>query len=197
VFVVSELFRSRHYKGQPGSLSVLHHSSLVFAFQQDTAQHQKWPAPRHVQSEQRCDILIPRPANRPQVHRWQGPAQAARRQGRPQVGALDRWCQEAPQVRIFESKQCPSDMSQIPPGNRRPPRNPSLPEVDRVAHPQASVRFILWSAHQTHPLISFQRLVREIAQDFKTDLRFQSSAVMALQESAEAYLVSLFEDTNL
>ncbi len=45
--------------------------------------------------------------------------------------------------------------------------------------------------------LSFQRLVREIAQDFKTDLRFQSSAVMALQESAEAYLVSLFEDTNL
>ena len=39
---------------------------------------------------------------------------------------------------------------------------------------------------------SFQRLVREIAQDFKTDLRFQSSAVMALQEAAEAYLVSLF-----
>jgi histone H3 len=45
--------------------------------------------------------------------------------------------------------------------------------------------------------LSFQRLVREIAQDFKTDLRFQSSAVMALQEAAEAYLVSLFEDTNL
>ena len=42
--------------------------------------------------------------------------------------------------------------------------------------------------------LSFQRLVREIAQDFKTDLRFQSSAVMALQESAEAYLVSLFEE---
>ncbi len=67
--------------------------------------------------------------------------------------------------------------------------------------------------------LPFQRLVREIAQDFKvrcqtcifiymvamlilcsavqTDLRFQSSAVMALQEAAEAYLVSLFEDTNL
>jgi histone H3 len=37
----------------------------------------------------------------------------------------------------------------------------------------------------------------EIAQDFKTDLRFQSSAVMALQEASEAYLVGLFEDTNL
>ena len=45
--------------------------------------------------------------------------------------------------------------------------------------------------------LPFQRLVREIAQDFKTDLRFQSAAVGALQEAAEAYLVGLFEDTNL
>ncbi|GFR07973.1 histone H3.2 [Trichonephila clavata] len=45
--------------------------------------------------------------------------------------------------------------------------------------------------------LPFQKLVREIAQDFKTDLRFQSSAVMALQEASEAYLVGLFEDTNL
>ena len=45
--------------------------------------------------------------------------------------------------------------------------------------------------------LPFQRLVREIAQDFKTDLKFQSSAVMALQEASEAYLVGLFEDTNL
>ena len=43
----------------------------------------------------------------------------------------------------------------------------------------------------------FQRLVREIAQQLRTDLRFQSSAIMALQESCETYLVGLFEDTNL
>jgi histone H3 len=43
----------------------------------------------------------------------------------------------------------------------------------------------------------FQRLVREIAQNFKSDLRFQSPAMLALQEAAEAYLVGLFEDTNL
>jgi histone H3/H4 len=43
--------------------------------------------------------------------------------------------------------------------------------------------------------VRFQRLVREIAQDFKTDLRFQSSAIGALQEAVEAYLVSLFEGT--
>lgn len=60
--------------------------------------------------------------------------------------------------------------------------------------------------------LPFQRLVREIAQgmfftfctflhsklsEYKTDLRFQSSAVLALQEASEAYLVGLFEDTNL
>ena len=45
--------------------------------------------------------------------------------------------------------------------------------------------------------LPFQRLVREIAQDYKTDLRFQSAAVLCLQEAAEAYLVGLFEDTNL
>ena len=41
--------------------------------------------------------------------------------------------------------------------------------------------------------LPFQRLVREIAQEFKSDLRFQSSAVQAIQEAAEAYLVGLFE----
>ena len=45
--------------------------------------------------------------------------------------------------------------------------------------------------------LPFQRLVRQIAQDFKTDLRFQSTAILALQEASEAYLVGLFEDTNL
>ena len=45
--------------------------------------------------------------------------------------------------------------------------------------------------------LPFQRLVREIAQDFKMDLHFQSAAILCLQEAAEAYLVGLFEDTNL
>ena len=45
--------------------------------------------------------------------------------------------------------------------------------------------------------LPFQRLVREIVQEFCTDFRFQSTAVVALQEASEAYLVGLFEDTNL
>ena len=45
--------------------------------------------------------------------------------------------------------------------------------------------------------LPFQRLVREVAQEFKPDLRFQTSAISALQEAAESYIVSLFEDMNL
>lgn len=43
----------------------------------------------------------------------------------------------------------------------------------------------------------FARLVREVAQDFKTDLRWTAEAIMAVQEATEAYLVWLFEMTNL
>ena len=45
--------------------------------------------------------------------------------------------------------------------------------------------------------LPFQRLVKEIGQNYKQDLRFQSSAIMFLQEASEAYLVGLFEDMNL
>ena len=45
--------------------------------------------------------------------------------------------------------------------------------------------------------LPFQRLVKDISQDYKTDIRFQASAVCAIQHAAEAYLVGLFEDTNL
>lgn len=43
----------------------------------------------------------------------------------------------------------------------------------------------------------FQRLVRELACQGKDGLRFQSSAVLAIQEAAEAYLISLLADANL
>lgn len=45
--------------------------------------------------------------------------------------------------------------------------------------------------------LPFQRLVREIAMDYKTDIKFQSSALECLHEAAEAYLVRLFEDAYL
>tara|TARA_Y100000389_G_scaffold201454_1_gene244221 strand:- start:202 stop:615 length:414 start_codon:yes stop_codon:yes gene_type:complete len=46
--------------------------------------------------------------------------------------------------------------------------------------------------------LPFQRLVKEIAQDVtSTPMRFQSIAILAIQEASEAFLTGLFEDTNL
>ncbi|KAJ5076191.1 hypothetical protein M0811_07055 [Anaeramoeba ignava] len=45
--------------------------------------------------------------------------------------------------------------------------------------------------------LPFQRLVRDIAHEHKSDLRFQSAAIAALQEATEAFIVEVLEDTNL
>ena len=45
--------------------------------------------------------------------------------------------------------------------------------------------------------LPFQRLVREITQQFKRDFRYQACALQCLQEATEAYIIGLFEDTNL
>ena len=63
----------------------------------------------------------------------------------------------------------------------------ALHEIRRV---QKSVDLLI-------PLLPFQWLVCEIAQDFKMGLQFQSAAILALQEAAESWLVSLFESANL
>jgi len=49
------------------------------------------------------------------------------------------------------------------------------------------------------PKLPFSRLIKELANERSSSggLRFQSSALMALQEAAESYIVQLFEDTNL
>merc|ERR1719508_172031 len=51
------------------------------------------------------------------------------------------------------------------------------------------------------PKLPFSRLIRDVTQTMlgssMPDIRFQSSAILALQEAAEAYLVTLFEDTML
>ena len=47
------------------------------------------------------------------------------------------------------------------------------------------------------PKYAFQQLVREVTQEHFAGIRFQHSSLEALQEASEAYLVRLFEDTNL
>lgn len=47
------------------------------------------------------------------------------------------------------------------------------------------------------PQAPFNRLVKNIAEYVCPEMRFQTAALLALQEAAEAYTVDLFEDTNL
>lgn len=62
------------------------------------------------------------------------------------------------------------------------------------------IRFYQRSTDLLIRKLPFQRFVRELTQNFSISdegFRWQSSALGALQEAAEAYLVGLFEDTNL
>ena len=45
--------------------------------------------------------------------------------------------------------------------------------------------------------LPFNRLVREVAQEFKAELHFRAEAIHAMQEASEAFLVGVFEDSNL
>ena len=74
--------------------------------------------------------------------------------------------------------------------NRRHHYRPGTLALREIRHYQKRTNLLIKKA-------PFARLVREIAQDFKQDLRFQSSAIGTLQEAAEAYIIRLFEDTNL
>ena len=73
----------------------------------------------------------------------------------------------------------------------RSPRNHirSMPSCEICCF-QKSVDLCIW-------LLPFQRLICEIAQDFKVGLQFQSGAILALQEAAETFLVQICESANL
>jgi len=47
------------------------------------------------------------------------------------------------------------------------------------------------------PILAFDRLVREVAQDYKTNLRFGKGAFRAIHLFTEYYVVSLLQDTQL
>jgi histone H3/H4 len=81
----------------------------------------------------------------------------------------------------------------------RKKRKPFLKKKDvRAEFPWlAAIRRYQKTTRHLIPQLTFQRLVRDIAGGFKNDLKFQSSALSALHEAAESFLVGLFEDTNL
>ena len=69
-------------------------------------------------------------------------------------------------------------------------RKPGMIALSEIRHYQKSTVLLIRK-------LPFSRLIREIAQDFKANLRFTADAIYTLQNAAEIYLVNLFEDTQL
>eukprot|EP00388_Colpodella_angusta_P046837 GDKK01070766.1.p2 GENE.GDKK01070766.1~~GDKK01070766.1.p2 ORF type:complete len:109 (-),score=26.67 GDKK01070766.1:161-487(-) len=82
-------------------------------------------------------------------------------------------------------------MSSIPFGAKRAHRwRPGTVALREIRKYQKGTELLIRKA-------PFQRLVRELATSQKEGLRFQSSAVLAIQEATESYMISLLADTNL
>ena len=76
-------------------------------------------------------------------------------------------------------------------GVKKPHRyRPGTVAFQEICHYQKSTELLCRK-------LAVSRLIWEIAQDFKTDLRFQASAIATIHEAMENYTVYLFEDTNL
>ncbi|KAG0648254.1 histone H3 centromeric hH3v [Hyphodiscus hymeniophilus] len=99
---------------------------------------------------------------------------------------------------IAKKKSRVSSGSAIEPGDPVPGRKkrryrPGTLALKEIRRYQNSTDLLLLK-------LPFSRLVREIAMTLRPageDMRWQSQAIQALQEAAEAFLVHLFEDTNL
>ena len=108
-----------------------------------------------------------------------------KRKSRPRSGSLNY----VPTNRDYLEAQAVGDT--VPAANKTTRRyRPGRLALQEIRHYQKCTNLLIRK-------LPFQRLIREIAQRFKVDVRFKSSTLMALQEAAEAYLVRLFEDTNL
>ena len=107
----------------------------------------------------------------------------------PQAKAPSKKMKGISKATITKGKKLPvSQQGQQKKPHRYQPGTVALREIRRY---QKSTELLIRK-------LPFQRLVWELAQDLgKMNARFQSGAIMALQEASEAYLVGLLEDANL
>ena len=101
---------------------------------------------------------------------------------RPRKTLLVAQAQKNAQKAIKAGKRIPGGTGGLKRPMRYRPGTVALREIQRY---QKTTELLIRK-------LPFNRLVPEIAQDFKTDLHFQATAIIALQEAAEAYLVGLF-----
>ena len=111
--------------------------------------------------------------------------------GRGQQGAHSRRGNpRGNQTRSTESPWAPNARVPHHATKRKHRYRPGTLALREIRHYQKKTNLLIKRA-------PFARLVKEIAHSSRQDLRFQSSAISALQEAAEAYIVGLFEDANL
>ena len=96
----------------------------------------------------------------------------------------------AVQQAVQAGQQAVHARNQINEAPRRYRRRPGTKALQEIRGEQKSVKNLI-------PLAPFIRLVCEIGQDFKNDLRWQTQAVMALRDAAEMYLIGYFDDANM
>ncbi|KAH9387882.1 hypothetical protein TYRP_009081 [Tyrophagus putrescentiae] len=151
-------------------------------------------AARKVELTVRLNVHVDPPSSTSKKARGRRPGR--RCPGRPQLAS--KTTKRKPQTsatavsKFSQSLQLSAKPSTSSYGGR-PRYRPGMFALREIRAYQNSGRLLL-------PKAPFQRLVRSIAEDrLKVDqtFRFQLSALEALQEAAEAYLVELFEDTNL
>ena len=68
--------------------------------------------------------------------------------------------------------------------------HPGVKAMQEIRHYQSTTELLIQK-------VNFQRVVRELCEQIGPGIRFESQALLALQEAAESYLVGLFEDSNL
>ena len=114
-------------------------------------------------------------------------AKAIKEQKNPKKVLADKKSKKSKQIK----KQAPASGGAKGEGEKIKRRNkPGTASLREIKRYQKSLDLLL-------PRAPFQRLVRNIVNDMDHELRFQSQALQALQEATEAYVVGLFEDTNL
>ncbi|KAL5334780.1 histone-fold-containing protein [Aspergillus crustosus] len=127
------------------------------------------------------------PRGRPSTAATGASAAAASSSGVKKVGKKGR----RPSTAVKQTDIQPGDPA--PKGRRRRYR-PGTVALKEIRKYQRSYDLLLRK-------LPFARLVREVAFDWlpvgSAEFRWQSHAILALQEAAEAFLVHLFEDTNL
>jgi histone H3 len=149
-----------------------------------------------------CLLQMPAPRHRPSIHSSHPISnfKSFDRAAPPALSQLSPMARTKQTARKSTGGKAPRKQLATKAARKSAPATGGVKKPHRFRPGTVALREIRKYQKSTELLIRklpFQRLVREIAQDFKTDLRFQSSAVAALQEAAEAYLVGLFEDTNL